>query len=113
MVCVVGIALPCFVQHEEKGALYIADWPDGADGYPSARLSGYMAQLLRTSLPVDKMEDQSNMTFTDWVAWAGLIVAFVAGLFTALQWASAYRSASSAERSAKAAEESARVPRLH
>ena len=48
------------------------------------------------------------MTSTDWVAWAGLVVAFVAALFTALQWASAYRSASSAERTALAAEESAR-----
>lgn len=55
------------------------------------------------------------MTFADWVGWAGLIVAIIAAVFAALQWASAYRSAEearrssyAAERSAKAAEESAK-----
>lgn len=40
-----------------------------------------------------------------WIALSALVVAFVAAFFTALQWASAYRSAASAERSAKAAED--------
>jgi hypothetical protein len=47
------------------------------------------------------------MPFTDWVAWAGLVVALVAALLAALQWASANRSAESSDRSAGAAERSA------
>jgi len=50
-----------------------------------------------------------RMTFTDWIAWAGLIVAFIAALFAALQWASAHRSAAEAKRSADAAERSAKA----
>lgn len=49
------------------------------------------------------------MTFTDWVAWSGLIIAFIAALFGALQWASAYRSAAESKRSSDAAERSAKV----
>jgi hypothetical protein len=47
------------------------------------------------------------MNFTDWVAWAAVAVAFVSAFFTALQWASAYRSAAEAKRSADAAVEQA------
>jgi hypothetical protein len=47
------------------------------------------------------------MPSAEYVAWAALIVAFVAAVFTALQWASAYRSAESSQRSAVAAERSA------
>ena len=47
------------------------------------------------------------MMFTDWVAWAGLIVAFIAALFTAFQCVSVYRSAAEAKRSSDAAERSA------
>jgi hypothetical protein len=43
----------------------------------------------------------------DQVAWMALVVSFVAAFFTALQWASAYRSANEAKRSANAAEKSA------
>lgn len=43
----------------------------------------------------------------DHVAFGSLLVAFVAALFTTLQWASANRSAESSERSAGASERSA------
>lgn len=44
------------------------------------------------------------MPSPEFIAWASLIVALVAAFFTALQWASAYRSAAEAKRSADAAE---------
>ena len=49
------------------------------------------------------------MSSTEVVAYTGLIIAFIATLFTALQWASAYRAADSARRSAKAAEDAAAI----
>lgn len=45
------------------------------------------------------------MTFMDGVAWAALLVAAFAALFTALQW-------KAAERAADAAEESANIAKL-
>jgi hypothetical protein len=51
------------------------------------------------------------MTFMDGVTWAALIVAAFAGIFTALQWKSAERSADAAEASAEAAKDSARTSR--
>jgi len=47
------------------------------------------------------------MTVSEWISWTAIMVSFVAALFTALQWASVYRSAQSSERSAGAAERSA------
>jgi hypothetical protein len=49
------------------------------------------------------------MPSTEVVAYTGLIIAFIAALFTALQWASAHRSAAEAKRSADAAERSAKA----
>ena len=52
------------------------------------------------------------MTLMDGIAWAALVVAAVAALFTGLQWKASERSADAAEKSANSAEGSAQATKV-